>query len=234
MALSSVDISVSYDRSSTVIKSIDDVKDTLLVAFILVVIAIFIFMGRLTDTIIPGIILPLSIITTFLVMYLAGFSIDNLSLMAIILAIGFVVDDAIVVLENTIRHIEMGKTSLAATIVSIKEITGSVISMTLSIAIVFVPIIFLGGVVGRTFREFALTVIIIVICSGILSLTLTPMMNAHLLKPVSIDKVSWLQKRRDYILDGIIKKYSKLLAVFLERPYLVSVLKAHKLFSVRC
>jgi hydrophobic/amphiphilic exporter-1 (mainly G- bacteria), HAE1 family len=223
---SDVNISFIYDKSDRVVKSIKDVKQTLLITFILVVLVIFMFMGRLVDTIIPTIILPVSIITTFIVIYLCGFSIDTLSLLAVTLAIGFIVDDSIVVLENTIRHLEKGEKVFTSVIMSIKEISGSVISMTISLAIVFVPVILLGGIVGRTFREFAVTVMIIVICSGIFSLTLTPMMNSGLLKPISRKRFSWLQKKRNKILDKLITAYSRLLILFLKRPYLSLILWA--------
>jgi hydrophobic/amphiphilic exporter-1 (mainly G- bacteria), HAE1 family len=213
----SAKISIFYDKSVTVIDSINEVKFTLLLAFILVVLVIFIFLGRASDTIIPAIALPLSIISTFLAMSLAGFSLDNLSLMALTLAVGFVVDDAIVVLENTVRLVEKGVSPFDAAIKSAKEITGTIISMTLSLVTVFIPLVFMGGVVGRTFREFALTVIIAVICSGIVSLTLTPMMCARMLKPVSEgNKKTLLQRFTDWFVGGLIHIYKKTLNVVIK------------------
>ena len=215
-----VKISFIYDKSDRVVKSIEDVKETLLITFLLVIIVIFIFMGRFVDTFIPTIILPVSIISTFIVLYFTGFSIDNLSLLAITLAIGFIVDDAIVVLENTIRHLEKGEGVFTSVVRSIKEISGSVISMTISLVIVFIPVICLGGIVGATFREFAVTVIVIVIFSGIFSLTLTPMMNAGLLKPISKRKLNRFQIKRDAVFNKLLNIYSNLLTVFLKRPYI--------------
>ena len=204
----STKINILYDRSVTIIESINDVKFTLLLAFILVVLVIFIFLGRVSDTIIPAIALPLSIISTFLVMSLVGFSLDNLSLMALTLAVGFVVDDAIVVLENTVRLIEEGYSPFEASIASAKEITGTIISMTLSLITVFIPLVFMGGIVGRTFREFALTVIIAVVCSGIVSLTLTPMMCARMLKEQKETTTkTLLQKFTDWFVGGMIYWY---------------------------
>jgi len=215
-----------YDMSQSVIASINDVKETLLFAFILVILVMFFFLGRFTDTIIPGIVLIVTVIATFLIMYLAGFSIDNLSLLALILTIGFAVDDSIVVLENTIRHIETGMSTLEASIKSVKEITSSVVSMSLSLIIVFIPIVFLEGIIGRVFKEFAFTVIIAVFCSGILSLTLTPMMNAYMLAPSSLNKTkkSIVQRFNADILARIIKKYEIALRYFLNRPYLSVVI----------
>jgi hydrophobic/amphiphilic exporter-1 (mainly G- bacteria), HAE1 family len=221
----SVSIKILYDRATTIKESVDDVKFTLFLAFFLVVLVIFIFLGRASDTIIPAVALPLSIITTFLVMYLAGFTIDNLSLLALTVAIGFVVDDAIVVLENSVRLVEEGMPPFDAAIQSCKEITGTVISMTLSLVTVFIPLVFMGGIVGRTFREFALTVIIAVVSSGIISLTLTPMMCARMLKANSGEKKkNILQRFTDWFVNGLIKKYSHVLKIVLKRKYIALII----------
>jgi HAE1 family hydrophobic/amphiphilic exporter-1 len=220
----SVKISILYDKSVTIKDSINDVKFTLFLAFVLVVLVIFLFLGRVSDTIIPGIALPLSMICTFIAMYLAGFSLDNLSLMALTLAVGFVVDDAIVVLENTVRLIEEGEQPLAAAIKSAHEITGTVISMTLSLVTVFIPLVFMGGVIGRTFREFALTVVAAIVCSGIVSLTLTPMMCARMLKPATDgDKKNLLQRFTDSFVGTLTKGYGVMLKWVLLHKF-VSVL----------
>jgi len=153
-------------------------------------------------------------------MYFTGCSIDNLSLMAIILAIGFIVDDSIVVLENTTRHIENGVEPYYAFVKSVKEITSSIISMSLSIVIVFIPIVFMPGIIGRTFKEFGLTVIIMVVCSGILSLTLTPMLGANMLRPIKGLQKSLVQNVRDKYLNWILQKYGYSLKYFLHRPYI--------------
>ncbi|MCP4180953.1 MAG: efflux RND transporter permease subunit [bacterium] len=219
----SINATVIYDQSTSITNSVNDVKETLYIAFFLVVLVIFAFMGRIRDTLIPAVALPVSLIFSFLIMYFLNFSLDNLSLMALTLAVGFVVDDAIVVLENNSRHIEMGEEPKEAAIKSAKEITGSVISMTLSIIIVFVPIVFMGGVVGKTFREFALTVIIAVACSGIVSLTLTPMMNSKLLSKKSVSKKNKFITVKDNILNKIIGVYGKILDITLKK-YRLAVL----------
>lgn len=215
-----VHIEIVQDSSTTIIKSIEDVQTTLLLAFIFVLIVIYIFLGRVKDTIIPGVILPITIVFTFLPMYFLGYTIDNLSLMAIILAIGFIVDDSIVVLENTTRHIENGEDPFKASINSAKEITPSIISMTISLAIVFIPIVFMQGIVGRTFREFSITVIITIFVSCILSLTLTPMMSAYMLSPLSHAKKNKFETMKDKYLDKMISAYSKSLRIFLDKPSL--------------
>lgn len=204
----SVILDVFFDKSESIVESINDVKTTILIALFLVILVIFIFLGRLSDTVIPSVTVPLSILMTFIVMSALGYSLDNLSLMGIILAIGFVVDDAIVVLENTVRHIEEGKKPFDAAAQSAKEITFTIISMTLSLAIIFVPLIFMGGVIGRTFREFAMTVVITIICSGIISLTLTPMMCARMLKEKGKESSKTaLQHFMDKIMNGVILGY---------------------------
>ncbi|MBI4469586.1 MAG: efflux RND transporter permease subunit [Acidobacteria bacterium] len=177
----SVRITPIYDRSLSIIHSVADVQFTLVIAFVLVVIVIFLFLGRATDTLIPVVALPLSLLLTFVAMQLLGYSIDNLSLRALTLAIGFLVDDAIVFLENTVRRMENGEPTLEATINSAKEISFTILSMTISLAAVFLPLIFMSGLVGRIFREFAVTIVVAILASGLVSLTLTPLMCARLL-----------------------------------------------------
>src|SRR5213079_1369871 len=142
------------------VHSVIDVETTLAIAFVLVVIVIFAFLGRATDTLIPTVALPLSLLLTFVAMRLLGYSLDNLSLMALTLAIGFLVDDAIVFLENTVRRMEHGENALTATFESAKEISFTILSMTISLAAVFIPLVFMHGLVGRIFREFAVTIVI--------------------------------------------------------------------------
>ncbi|HWO43069.1 MAG TPA: efflux RND transporter permease subunit [Candidatus Eisenbacteria bacterium] len=178
----SVRITPIYDRSQTIIHSIVDVQLTLAIAFALVVIVIFVFLGRASDTLIPAVALPLSLLITFIVMHLLGYSLDNLSLMALTLAIGFLVDDAIVFLENTVRRMEHGERALEATLNSAREISFTIISMTVSLAAVFIPLVFMSGLVGRIFREFAVTIVVAIMASGLVSLTLTPLMCSRLLK----------------------------------------------------
>lgn len=178
----SVHVTPIYDRSKTIVSSVKDVQDTLVVAFVLVVIVIFLFLGRATDTLIPVAALPLSLLLTFVAMRILGYSLDNLSLMALTLAIGFMVDDAIVFLENTVRRMEHGERAMQAAINSAKEISFTILSMTISLAAVFIPLVFMSGLVGRIFREFAVTIVVTIFASGLVSLTLTPLMCARLLQ----------------------------------------------------
>ena len=178
----SIRITPIYDRSLSIVHSVADVQTTLIIAFVLVVIVIFAFLGRATDTLIPAVALPLSLLITFMAMHALGYSLDNLSLMALTLAIGFLVDDAIVFLENTVRRMERGEAAFEAAINSAKEISFTIMSMTISLAAVFIPLVFMTGLVGRIFREFAITIVIAIFASGLVSLTLTPLMCARLLK----------------------------------------------------
>ena len=191
----SVRITLIYDRSQTIVNSVNDVQETLLIAFILVVVVIFLFLGRATDTLIPAVALPLSLLLTFISMQLLGYSLDNLSLMALTLAIGFLVDDAIVFMENTVRRMERGEKTLQATLNSAQEISFTILSMTISLAAVFIPLVFMPGLVGRIFREFAVVIVVAIFASGLVSLTLTPLMCARMLKdrgPGS--KKTWMER----------------------------------------
>ena len=179
----SASLRVLYDRSESVEHSVTDIKFTLLFALFLVVLVIFLFLRRLSFTLIPSLAMPMSIIGTFAVMYLLGYSLDNLSLMALILAVGFVVDDAIVMMENIVRHTEMGKGIFQAALEGSREIGFTIVSMTLSLAAVFIPVLFMGGIMGRLFREFAVTIGAAVLVSGVISLTLTPMLCSRFLRP---------------------------------------------------
>ena len=178
-----IEIATLNDRSLTVKQSVNDVKVTLFLALCLVVMVIFLFLRNLRATMIPSLALPMSLVGTFAVMYLLGYSLDNLSLMALTLAVGFVVDDAIVVLENIVRHIERGEPVMAAAIRGSREISFTVLSMTLSLVAVFIPVLFLGGLIGRLFQEFAVTIGVAILVSGFVSLTLTPMLCSRWLKP---------------------------------------------------
>jgi HAE1 family hydrophobic/amphiphilic exporter-1 len=179
----SVKMSVLFDRSITVRSSVDDVKFTLEVALFLVIMVIFLFLRNLSATTIPSLALPLSLVGTFAVMYLCGYSIDNLSLMALTLSVGFVVDDAIVMLENIVRHMEQGEGVMEAAINGSGEISFTILSMTLSLSAVFIPVLFMGGVIGRLLHEFAVTIMAAILVSGFVSLTLTPMLCSRFLKP---------------------------------------------------
>ena len=178
-----VQINTLYDRSVSIRASVNDVKFTLMLTIGLVVMVIFLFLRNISATIIPGLALPMSIIGTFSVMYLLGYSLDNLSLMALTLSVGFVVDDAIVMLENIVRHMEMGKSPLAARPSMARgEIGFTILSMTLSLAAVFIPLLFMGGIIGRLLHEFAVVIGVAILVSGFVSLTLTPMLCSRFLK----------------------------------------------------
>ncbi|HEY7615231.1 MAG TPA: efflux RND transporter permease subunit, partial [Terriglobales bacterium] len=178
-----INMIVRFDRSASIRESVNDVKLTLMLALCLVVLVIFLFLRSFSATIIPSLALPLSIVGTFAVMYLAGFSINNFTLMALTLAVGFVVDDAIVMLENIVRHIEQGKRVMEAALQGSKEIGFTILSITLSLAAVFIPVLFLGGLLGRLLNEFAVTIIAAILVSGFVSLTLTPMVCRLFLLP---------------------------------------------------
>ncbi|HTD43412.1 MAG TPA: efflux RND transporter permease subunit [Bryobacteraceae bacterium] len=178
----SVVLDTLYDRSDTIRESYQDVQYTMLMTLALVVAVIFIFLRNVSATVIPSLALPFSIIGTFAVMYLLRFSLDNLSMMALILSVGFVVDDAIVMLENIFRHMELGQQPLAASLIGSKEIGFTIVSMTLSLAAVFIPVLFLGGVLGRLFREFSITICAAILISGVVSVTLTPMLCSRFLR----------------------------------------------------
>jgi hydrophobe/amphiphile efflux-1 (HAE1) family protein len=176
------DFTIVYDRSESIRESVADVKFSLLLALGLVVMVIFVFLRNLSATLIPSLALPMSIVGTFAVMYALGFSIDNLSLMALTLSVGFVVDDAIVMLENIARHMEMGKDRLTATLDGAREIGFTIVSMTLSLAAVFIPVVFMGGIIGRLLNEFAITIVTAVLVSGFVSISLTPMLCSRMLR----------------------------------------------------
>ncbi len=181
----SVQINTLYDRSIPIQESVREVKFTLMLTLFLVVMVIFIFLRNVSATIIPSLALPMSLVGTFAVMYLLGFSLDNLSLMALTLAVGFVVDDAIVMLENIVRHMEMGKNPMKAAFDGSAEVAFTILAMTLSLTAVFIPLLFMGGILGRLFHEFAVTIGTAILVSGFVSLTLTPMLSSRFLKPPS-------------------------------------------------
>jgi hydrophobic/amphiphilic exporter-1 (mainly G- bacteria), HAE1 family len=178
-----VHMDILYDQSQTIRDSVADVQDTLLLTVALVVLVIFLFLGNISATIIPSLSLPGSIIGTFAAMKLLGFSLNNLTLMALSLAVGFVVDDAIVMLENIVRHLEMGKPALEAALDGSKEIGFTILSMTLSLVAVFIPVLLLPGIVGHLFNEFAVTISVAILISGFISITLTPMLCSRFLRP---------------------------------------------------
>ena len=205
-----------FDKSKTIIDSVNDVKLTLIIAFILVVVIIYLYLGKFLNTLIPILTIPISIFGTFAVMYLLNFSIDILSMLAITLAIGFLIDDAIVVLENNVRHVQMGKTPLEATLEGSKEISSTVLSMTICLISVFIPLIFMGGIVGRLFQEFALTIATIVLISGIISLTLTPLLCSKFIAPYDKEKKKNIIERfSNKLNDKMLGFYAKSLKIVL-------------------
>jgi hydrophobic/amphiphilic exporter-1 (mainly G- bacteria), HAE1 family len=187
----SVEIHTLYDRSVSIEESVGDVKFTLMLTLFLVVMVIFIFLRNVSATIIPSLALPMSLIGTFGVMYAFGYSLDNLSLMALTLAVGFVVDDAIVMLENIVRHMEMGKTPLQAAYDGSAEVAFTILAMTVSLTAVFIPLLFMGGILGRLFHEFAVTIGTAILVSGLVSLTLTPMLSSRFLRPPNHQHGKW-------------------------------------------
>ncbi|MBZ5521538.1 MAG: efflux RND transporter permease subunit [Acidobacteriia bacterium] len=213
----SVSLDILYDRSVSIRNSVDDVKFTLLLTIALVVMVIFLFLRNISATIIPSLALPMSIVGTFAAMYVLGYSVDNLSLMALTLSVGFVVDDAIVMLENIVRHMEMGKRPYQAAVEGAKEIGFTIISMTLSLAAVFIPVLFMGGLVGRLLHEFAVTIGVSILVSGFVSLTLTPMLASRFLRPPSHEH-GMLYKKSEAVFQGMLKGYDWSLKKVMARP----------------
>jgi len=196
-----------YDRSAGIQDSVNEVKATLFLAICLVVLVIFLFLRNLSATVIPSIALPMSIIGTFAVMYLLDYTLDNLSLMALTLSVGFVVDDAIVMLENIVRHMEMGEGVMEAALKGSKEIGFTIVSMTISLAAVFIPVLFMGGIIGRLLHEFSVVIMMAVLVSGFVSLTLTPMLCSRFIKPQHGAKHGRVYMALEGFFDGLLKKY---------------------------
>ena len=217
---------VLYDRSISIRNSVDDVRFTLLLTLFLVVMVIFLFLRNLSATVIPSLALPFSIVGTFAVMYLLGYSLDNLSLMALTLSVGFVVDDAIVMLENIVRHMEHGEKPFEAALKGSREIGFTILSMTISLAAVFIPILFMGGIVGRLFHEFAVTIGVAILVSGFVSLSLTPMLCSRFLKPPGEERHGWLYKRTERGFDAMRDFYGRTLRPVLNHPGKVLVFSA--------
>jgi len=210
-----------FDRSQTIVNSAAEVKWTLVIAFVLVVMVIYVFLGRATDTLIPAVALPMSLLFTVAVMYMLNFSINNLTLMALTLAIGFLVDDAIVFLENVVRRAEHGESILKATFHSAGEISFTILSMTLSLAAVFIPLVFIPGLLGRIFREFSVTIIVAILASGLVSLTLTPLMCARILgERKAGHKPAWMERHTSNFIRRVITAYGGALDWFLDRAWL--------------
>jgi HAE1 family hydrophobic/amphiphilic exporter-1 len=217
------ELKVFYDRTESIRASVADVEFSLMLALCLVVLVIFIFLRNLSATIIPSLALPMSIVGTFAIMYPFGYSLDNLSLMALTLCVGFVVDDAIVMLENISRHMEMGKSALVATFEGAKEIGFTIVSMTLSLAAVFIPVMFMGGIIGRLLHEFAVTIVAAVLVSGFVSLSLTPMLCSRWLKPHQGETHGRLYQFFERAFDGMQGLYGRTLEFCLEHRRWVMV-----------
>jgi HAE1 family hydrophobic/amphiphilic exporter-1 len=197
-----VALEIIYDRSESIRESVNDVKFTLLLTIGLVILVIFLFLRNVSATVIPSLALPLSIVGTFAAMALLGYTLDNLSLMALTLSVGFVVDDAIVILENIVRHMEMGKNRLQAALEGGREIAFTILSMTLSLAAVFIPVFFMSGIMGRLFHEFAVVITVAILISGFVSLSLTPMLCSRFLRPPG-QKQNAFQRGSERVFDAL-------------------------------
>src|SRR6202049_3868030 len=211
----SVNMDILYDRSDTIRESYKDVQFTMLLTLGLVVMVIFFFLRNVSATVIPSLALPFSIIGTFAVMYMLHYSLDNLSMMALILSIGFVVDDAIVMLENIFRQMERGEKPLYAALTGSKEIGFTIVSMTLSLAAVFIPVLFMGGILGRLFREFSVTICVAILISGLVSVTLTPMLCSRFLRSPEEQKRSWFYRTTERFFDAMLRAYDTTLQIVL-------------------
>ncbi|MGZ8478983.1 MAG: efflux RND transporter permease subunit [Candidatus Binatia bacterium] len=188
----SINLEVFFDRTQSIRESVHDVQLTMIGTIFLVILVIFLFLRNVSATIIPSLALPMSIIGTFAVMYLLDYSLDNLSLMALTLAVGFVVDDAIVVLENIVRHMELGESPYEAAVKGAQEIGFTIVTMTISLVSVFIPVLFMSGMLGRILREFSVTICVAILVSGFISLSLTPMLASRYLRPAHNQKHGWL------------------------------------------
>ena len=218
-----INLDVVMDRTLTVRASVHDIEITLIISVILVVLVVFVFLRNPRSTIIPSVAVPLSLVGTFAIMYLLGYSLDNLSLMALAISTGFVVDDAIVVLENINRHLEQGVKPVPAAFLGAKEIGFTVLSMSTSLVAVFIPILMMGGIVGRLFREFAVTLSAAIGVSLLVSLTTTPMMCAKLLRPLDAEKHGRLYHLSEGAFDRLLKSYDFALRWVLRHQALILV-----------
>ncbi len=216
----SVKMDVLYDRSQSIRESVDDVKFTLVLTISLVILVIFLFLRNLRATIIPSLALILSVIGTFAVMNFMGFSIDNLSLMALTLSVGFVVDDAIVMIENIVRHMELGEAPMEASFKGSREIGFTIVSMTLSLVAVFIPVLFMGGLIGRLLNEFAVTISMAILISGFVSLTQTPMLCSRFLKPIDKAHHGILYNAMEAVFQGMINVYGWTLKPVMKHRFL--------------
>jgi hydrophobic/amphiphilic exporter-1 (mainly G- bacteria), HAE1 family len=212
----SVNIGVLYDASQSIRESVYDVQFTLMLTIGLVILVIFLFLRNLSATVIPSLALPVSLIGTFAVMHLLNYSLDNLSMMALTLSVGFVVDDAIVMLENIVRHLEMGERPMEAALNGSREISFTILSMTLSLVAVFIPMLFMGDLLGRLFHEFAVTIAFSILVSGFVSLSLTPMLCSRFLRPVDHTRQSRLYRLSENAFDWVLGQYDRSLKLVLK------------------
>jgi len=217
----SITMNTLYDRSISISESINDVQLTLIIAGFLVILVILLFLRNLSATIIPALALPISVIGTFAAMYALGYSLDNLSLLALTLSVGFVVDDAIVMLENIIRHIELGETPLHAAIIGSREIGFTIISMTISLTAVFIPVLFMSGIVGRLLHEFAVTICAAILVSGVVSLTLTPMLCSRYLRHAEPEDHGRIFRAFERFFEALLSGYKNSLSLAMKHPRLV-------------
>lgn len=214
-----IEVRMMFDQTDFIKESIADVQFTLLLTIGLVIIVIFLFLRSLKPTIIPSVAVPLSLVSTFAVMYLCGYSLNNISMMALVLSVGFVVDDAIVMMENIIRRMEMGQDAMTASLMGSKEIGFTILSMTVSLVVVFIPVLFLGGIVGRILHEFAVSIGSAILISGFISLTLTPMMCSRFLKHKAEQRHGRLYLSSERVFDAMLSFYDRTLAAVLRhRP----------------
>lgn len=222
----SIRLAVLYDQAEAVLKSFNNVQETLFEAFILVVGVIFLFLARPRDTLVPAFALPMSLLLTLILMKALGYSLDNLSLLALVLAIGFVVDDAIVVLENTVRHVEMGKKPFEAALIGAQEIGVTIVSISMALISVFIPLLFMEGVIGRMLREFSVTIVLAIFSSAVVSLTLSPLMCSVFLKEEKKEDThrNILEKFTDAFVEGMIHHYLILLRWFLKHRFVAILL----------
>jgi hydrophobic/amphiphilic exporter-1 (mainly G- bacteria), HAE1 family len=227
----SIEIGVLYDAAQSVRESVDDVRFTLVLTIGLVILVIFIFLRNISATIIPSLALPISLIGTFAVMQQLHFSLDNLSLMALTLSVGFVVDDAIVMLENIVRHLEMGESPLEAALNGSKEISFTILSMTLSLVAVFIPMLFMGGLLGRLFHEFAVTIAVAILVSGFVSLSLTPMLCSRFLRPIGHRQQSRLYQASEAVFDWFLDLYDWSLKLVMKYHRTTMIFSAALLFA---
>lgn len=214
-----IEMIVIFDRSVSIRESISEVKFTLVIAFILVVLVIFLYLGNLTDTIIPAVIMPMSIIATFIVMWFMHYTVDNLSLLALILAIGFIIDDAIIVIENIVRRVEQGETPWEASINGSQQIGFTIVSMSVSLIAVFIPMLFMSGLVGKIFQEFSVTLVSVTVISGIIALTLTPMLCSRFIKPRDREQQTAVERFSNRFNEWMLSYYKPLLKWVIEHPF---------------